>query len=802
MNNAVSSKPVRLPPVLRRYAIGTLGCVLAVGLHVLLQYFVGSRIPFLFFLPAIIFIGLLAGRGPAVMVMIVGAIYGAVVLPPTGLQVEGVADRTALLMYVLLGFALAVVGAQMRITSRRSRQQLEDLEQLHDLSTRLPRLKTLPEQLQLILQTLVRLQGAARGLISKCDLDSEQLSVIASVGFGEAALRQLHGVELGEGACGLACLHKERVLIRDTEQDERFARFRAFARHEGFRAVHSTPLLTHGGEVFGAISTHFEAPYRLNERDIRLAELCAAKVTVFIERAQAEALSRERDERFRVVLESSAVPFFIIVPQRDASDMVVDFRWTYVNAAAAHIFGSSRDTLVGHCMSEVIPNIWSDSDSFEHYMSAASKSEVREFELELNSSASFHVVASPLGSSVAVWWTDISDRKSHERGLQEADRRKDEFLAVLAHELRNPLAPIRQAALIARTPAATDEQKRWGQEVIERQVHTMSLLLDDLLDVSRITRGTLQLRKQRALLSAVVQAAVETARPLVDSKRHTLTVECPPDIRVNVDPLRLAQVLSNLLTNAAKYTNPGGVIHVSAEIRGGDVSLSVADNGIGLASDELGSIFAMFSQVRSALDRSEGGLGIGLALTRGLVQLHGGTIEARSDGQGRGSVFTVQLPSAVLSSEELSVGSGVASPRLKLSRRILIADDNRDSAESLAILLRMDGHEVFVTHDGEQAYAAFDKHLPEVALLDIGMPRMSGYELARRIRSESNSPDVLLIAITGWGQSGDRAKAAAAGFDHHLTKPLDYSALVELLRPLATRVRLADVSSVIKALDA
>jgi PAS domain S-box-containing protein len=697
---------------------------------------------------------------------------------------------------------LAVIGAGMRTTSQRARQQLEDLQQLHDLSTRLPRLTTSTEQLQWILQTLLRLQGASRGLVSICDLETDRISVAASVGFGAAALADLGGVRMGEGACGLACLQKERVIIEDTEKDERFALFRTFARREGFRAVHSTPLLDHRGEILGAISTHFDVPHRPPERDIRLADLCAAKAAVFIERAQAEALSRAGDERFRVVLESSAVPFFIIAPERDASDAVVDFRWVYVNAAAARILGRSSAELVGQRMSEMFPNIWRDSGSFEHYVASVSKSEVREFELELSSDTSFHVVASPLASSVAVWWTDITERKKHERGLQEADRRKDEFLAVLAHELRNPLAPIRQAALIAKAATATDEQKRWGQEVIERQVHNMSLLLDDLLDVSRITRGTLQVRKQQALLSAVVQSAVETSRPLFDSKRHALTVVCPTEIRVNVDPLRLSQVLSNLLTNAAKYTNPGGAIRLTVSVHGGDVTLSVADNGIGLAPNEIGSIFGMFSQVRSAQDRSEGGLGIGLALTRGLVELHGGTIEARSEGRGRGSTFTVHLPSAVVSSEVPTSGSAVQGPRIKLSRRILIADDNRDAAESLAILLRMDGHEVFVTNDGEQAYDAYCKYLPDVALLDIGMPRISGYELARRIRSESDPSDILLIAITGWGQTGDRAKAAASGFDHHLTKPLDYAALAELLRPQATRVRLEEIGSVIRALDA
>jgi CheY-like chemotaxis protein len=367
-------------------------------------------------------------------------------------------------------------------------------------------------------------------------------------------------------------------------------------------------------------------------------------------------------------------------------------------------------------------------------------------------------------------------------------------LAVIAHELRNPLAPIRQAAMIARSAAATEAQKHWSQEVIERQVHTMSLLLEDLLDVSRITRGTLQLRKQRVELMAIMHAAVETARPVLDIKRHGLVVDCSEAVFVNADPLRLAQVLSNLLTNAAKYTNPGGQIRLTADVRGSDVWVSVVDNGIGLAADELVAIFGMFSQVRSAQERSEGGLGIGLALTRGLVELHGGTIEARSDGSGLGSTFIIQLPAAVLI-DVASTDGGAAIQRPTLSRRILIADDNRDAAESLATLLRMDGHDVVVTHDGEDAYQAFGRNRPDIALLDIGMPLLSGYELARRIRADANNAGVLLIAITGWGQGGDKAKAATAGFDHHLTKPLEYSHLIELLRPNAMRVTLATAGS-------
>jgi signal transduction histidine kinase len=378
---------------------------------------------------------------------------------------------------------------------------------------------------------------------------------------------------------------------------------------------------------------------------------------------------------------------------------------------------------------------------------------------------------------------EIRRREQAEAALQETDRRKDEFLATLAHELRNPLAPIRQAALISKTPAATEAQKRWSHDVIERQVHHMALLLDDLLDISRVTRGTLELRTEMTELAAVIEAAVETARPSIDSKRHVLSIEIPDQpLQLAADPLRLAQVISNLLTNAAKYTDPEGRIRLRVEQQPGAIMISVTDNGIGIPADALERVFAMFSQVKSAQDRSDGGLGIGLALAKGLIDLHGGTIEARSAGIGRGSEFIVRLPTLVLNQSEPSptLDSSQAVPLR--GQRLLIADDNEDAAESLAALLRMDGHEVTVVSNGLEALSAITAMQPEVALLDIGMPHLSGYEVARQLRQGPLGQNITLIAITGWGQDRDKARAVEAGFNHHFTKPIEPDALLDLLR--------------------
>lgn len=389
---------------------------------------------------------------------------------------------------------------------------------------------------------------------------------------------------------------------------------------------------------------------------------------------------------------------------------------------------------------------------------------------------------------ILVSFRDITKRKRAEQALLESEealrqlnRRKDEFLAILAHELRNPLAPIRQASALSRTATATHEQKQWGHEVIDRQVSHMALLLDDLLDISRVTRGTLDLRLQMTDLTSIIATATETAQPLIEAKGHALKIEVPDGAaRFTADPLRLAQVLSNLLTNAAKYTDPGGKIHLRAMCSADSVMFSVADNGIGIPPEALPGLFAMFSQVKSAQDRSEGGLGIGLALARGLVQLHGGSLEARSEGVGRGSEFIVHLPRRTL--QDASQRSAAVAAATSIRRRILIADDNRDAAESLAMLLRLDGHDVTVVHDGRQAAATIESCRPEVALLDIGMPEMTGYEVAQRIRQGPLGTFITLIALTGWGQAADKAQAAAAGFNHHLTKPIDLDVLGKLLR--------------------
>ncbi|HEU5135088.1 MAG TPA: ATP-binding protein [Steroidobacteraceae bacterium] len=372
---------------------------------------------------------------------------------------------------------------------------------------------------------------------------------------------------------------------------------------------------------------------------------------------------------------------------------------------------------------------------------------------------------------------DISRLKNTERALLEADRRKDEFLATLAHELRNPLAPIRNAVRILDSDAADERQRKWGREVIARQVQRMSLLLDDLLDVSRITRGQLELKKDYVDLKSVIGIAVETARPLLDAKQHQLTVQLPAEnIKLEADPLRLSQVIGNLLTNAAKYTDPQGRIALWARLENAELVIGIRDSGIGLTQESLPGLFTMFSQVNSAIDRAEGGLGIGLALVKGLVVLHGGRVEVRSEGLGRGSEFIVHLPHRVLAPSSAMAreeDTGAANASVVRRGRILVADDNRDAAESLALVLRFSGYEVSIAYNGNEALEVARRDRPRAAIIDIGMPGMSGHEVARRMRLEAWGRNAILVALTGWGQEQDKQAAKAAGFDEHLTKPVD-----------------------------
>jgi two-component system CheB/CheR fusion protein len=380
---------------------------------------------------------------------------------------------------------------------------------------------------------------------------------------------------------------------------------------------------------------------------------------------------------------------------------------------------------------------------------------------------------------------DVTKGVQAEAALRAADTRKDLFLATLSHELRNPLAPIQTAARLLESRSLDSAQMARCQAIIARQVLHLSSLLDDLLDVSRMTRGAFILKKEYVDIRDVLDAAVEAVQPALDAKRHTLRVEhADTQMQLEGDPVRLTQVVSNLLTNAVKYTPAGGLITIGTQLDQQALVISVRDNGIGIAPEMIGQVFTMFTRIESETSRVEGGLGIGLALVKGLVELHGGSVEVRSAGLGQGTQFVVSLPRSIVVDTPRQTQRGLnVDPESERLRRVLIADDNRDGAEVLEMFLTMAGHEVYVAHGGEEAFAVAARCRPDVAVLDIGMPDLNGYELARRIRHEAWGAEIMLIALTGWGQESDKRIARAAGFDHHLTKPVNPDRLNDLLRP-------------------
>jgi signal transduction histidine kinase len=391
--------------------------------------------------------------------------------------------------------------------------------------------------------------------------------------------------------------------------------------------------------------------------------------------------------------------------------------------------------------------------------------------------------------------TEVAERTRVELALKEADRHKDEFLAMLAHELRNPLAPIHNAVQLMHRQSFADPQLTWSRDVIGRQLAHLTRLVDDLLDVSRITRGKINLSKEVIELDTLMTRTLETVQPLLEERGHKLTVEVPKGIlAVLGDPTRLVQALGNVLGNAAKYTERGGHITLAAAESGSEVVIGVRDNGIGIPAELMPMIFNLFTQLDRTSGPAQSGLGIGLALVQRLVEMHGGSVSARSDGLGKGSEFLIRLPLFIR--ETVESGQLIQQPSAleqsmtnaegpaRTQRRILVADDNNDALESLATLLQLSGHEVYTAANGAMALESAEAHRPEVALLDIGMPKLDGYEVARRIRAQPWGQRITLVALTGWGQDSDRRRSQEAGFDSHLVKPLDLDKLTELLAAL------------------
>jgi PAS domain S-box-containing protein len=539
------------------------------------------------------------------------------------------------------------------------------------------------------------------------------------------------------------------------------------------------------------------------------AEVLKAKVAVFVElyRSKEELRLRERrdfeqrleakEERYRALFESIDEGFCVIRVLRDAQGRAYDYRFEEANEAFTMHTGIRE--AVGRSVREIAPG--SRGQWFDIYERVARTGEATRFVEEAKAMKRwFDVYATRLGGPgsdlVAVLFSDITQRLLAEQDLRrlneelaQANRRKTEFLATLAHELRNPLAPLSNGLHLMRMGASKPELLEKTRQMMERQIQHMVHLVDDLLDVARISTGKVELRRQRIDLKDVVATAVETSASLVEAGRHKLNVEVPQQpMPMDADPTRIAQVISNLLNNAAKYTPESGRIALKVWTEGGEVVLSVSDTGVGIAPDAIAKVFEMFAQVPSSAAKPQGGLGIGLSLVQSLVALHGGSVSASSAGLGEGSTFTVRLPLATAEGDGTQQKAPAATPKPG-QLQVLVVDDNTDAAESLGVLLDIEGHAAQIAHTGAEALQCAQAQAFDVVFLDIGLPDMSGYDVARRMRLLPAMERTMLVALTGWGTEDDRQRTRDAGFDRHLTKPAELPAVEDLLRAAAQAKR-------------
>ena len=572
-------------------------------------------------------------------------------------------------------------------------------------------------------------------------------------------------------------------------------------------------------EYPGLRGTEFEHAYRraMNERtEVRVAAFYpehqrwyevhvypqAEGISIYFRNVTTEKLAEQ--ERGRLIVESERQRRMYEAALSNTPDFIYIFdpqhRFIYVNEALLRTWGKTRAEAIGRTCLELGYEPWhAEMHNREIDQVVATQRPIRG-EVPFTGTTGrriydyiFVPVFGAAGDVVAVAGTtrDVTERQQNEQAIREqaaqlrdADRAKDEFIATLSHELRNPLAPLRNSLQLLRVVGTSDPTVARVQDMMERQVDHLVRLVDDLLEMARISRGTLNLRKERVNVASAVSNALETCQPLIQAARHEISVALPHEpVWVEGDPVRLAQILANLINNAAKYTPDGGRIWLSASrIDDGEIAISVRDNGGGIAPELLARMFEMFSRGDRSGPRGQGGLGIGLALARRLAEMHGGTLSGRSEGLGKGAEFTLRLP---LSADQASAPSPSARPAAKLApTRILVVDDNADAAESLSLLLRFLGADVQVARDGPNALEAVGNYDPAVVLLDIGMPGMDGYEVARRIRANFPERKPALVALTGWGQENDRQRARDAGFDQHMIKPAELGALQTLLASL------------------
>lgn len=752
--------------LLRSYGAAVLAAVLATIVRLLLDPYLGERIPFVTYFAAVAFAANYGGFRPAAAATVLSALASVVwFIPPRGLAIAGASGWVGLASFLCVGFGIAWIGEQMRLAKK-------DAELNAAEATR---------QYEYLRTTLASIGDAvittdASGCVTNLNPVAKGLTGWNNE---EAAGRPLDAVF--------------RIVNEQTRRVVENPATRALREGVVVGLANHTILISKDGTERPIDDS--AAPIRFETGEIVGCVLVFRDVT---DRKQAEQSLRESEDRFRHM--ANAIPQLAWTARADGYIDWYNDRWYEYT-------GKTPEEMEGwgwQCVHdpELLPQV------VDEWNASLENGEPFDMVFPLRSADGEYrpfltrIVPVRDGEGQIVRWfgtnTDVAEQtRIHERlgqvaaELSEADRRKDEFLAMLAHELRNPLSALSSALYLLDRPDADDRQTDAARAISRRQVSQLEHLIDDLLDVSRITQGKVQLRKVQFNLDAAVRRALETTRPLIESHDHQVTVALDPDRALDVygDPARIEQIIANLLTNAAKYTPDGGRIFLSTGREEDQQVVRVRDTGIGVPADVLPNIFELFAQAPRSLARSEGGLGIGLTLVKTLVELHGGSVSVTSV-EGEGSEFVVRLP-ACKSPPKKTDGGPHFEPPAAASRRVLVVDDNRDSARMLAMLLEFSGHEVQLAFDGREAIQSVRRDQPEVVLLDIGLPGLNGYEVAGRIRDDGSIRQSKIVAVSGYGQTDDLHRSAAAGFDAHLMKPVDQTELITILsetdRPETTR---------------
>jgi PAS domain S-box-containing protein len=647
-----------------------------------------------------------------------------------------------------------------------------------------------PDTVAVLTETMDAAQTLLQADMSSAELYDQQsgyLELIASRGFAAELPPDKRRVKVGNGSvCALALAAGRQVVLEDLLADPRCAEVHDAARLANIRGALATPLTNRNGTVVAVISAYFHHPHLPTNAELRILDLLSHQATHLVERFHAEEALRRSERQFTALFEQAACGIASVGP---------DERIVLVNDRFCEILGRTREDLLSKRIRDIThPDDVARSVKLFHDAQVDGRAYTMEKRyvrpdgsivwVAIDVSALIEEGGTPLGTMGIC--QDITHRKQTEAALLEADRRKDEFLATLAHELRNPLSPIVNGLELLTGEGRDPEFFDDIHATLTRQARHMVRLVDDLLDVSRITRGKIELRKDRVDIATIVSSAVETARPVIDEAGHRLKVELPDrPLIVDADASRLSQVLSNLLNNAAKFTEPGGEITITAARTGHEAVVRVIDRGIGIPRELLERIFDLFVQADPSMERSHAGLGVGLTIAKRLVEMHGGTIVARSEGPDRGSELIVRLAldeDQALEGEEDSPAGRDAVPR-----RVLVIDDNASVLKSLCLLLRALGHDVRGANESDAALGIGAEFRPEAVLLDLAMPKCSGFETARLIRERPWGRNVLLVALTGWGQEEHRQRTKQAGFDQHFVKPIEGWQLQALLAKLERR---------------